>query len=163
MQKINHYTQPNPTNPLPHAIKYSGFFLAFSTQVAVAIIFCTFPPAEVPSAMPQPQVLQLDLRRVNKRNRKGLSRAIHVIFRLPKIGGVICEISSKEHEGPSSLLLTAPHVYILDTKAILVSAVLLSLYASRLYYCTSCFAGGWMVYYAGTAVQLYHNITCCTW
>ena len=112
------------------------FFLAFSTRVAVAIIFFTFSPAEVPSATPQPQALQLDLRRVNERNQKVLSRAIHVIFSLPKIGGVVCEISSKEHEGPSSLLLKAPHVYILDTRAILVSAVLLILYASLLYCCT---------------------------
>ena len=58
------------------------------------------------------------------------------MFSLPKIGGVSCEISSKEHEGPSSLLLKAPHIYILDTKAILVSGVLLILliYASLLYY-----------------------------
>ena len=73
---------------------------------------------------------------MNGRNQKVLSRAIHVMFSLPKIGGVSCEISSKEHEGPSSLLLKAPHIYILDTKAILVSGVLLILliYASLLYY-----------------------------
>ena len=112
------------------------FFVAFSTRVAVAIILFTFPPGEVPSATPQPQALQLDLRRVNERNQKVLSRAIHVIFSLPKIGGVVCEISSKEHEGPSSLLLKAPHVCILDTKAILVSAALLILYASLLHCCT---------------------------
>ena len=70
-----------------------------------------FSPVEVPSATPQPQALQLDLRRVNERGQKVLSRAIHVIFSLPKIGGVVCEISSKEHEGPSSLLLKAPHIY----------------------------------------------------
>ena len=64
---------------------------------------------------------------MNERNQKVLSRAIHVIFSLPKIGEVVCEISSKEHEGPSSLLLKAPHIYILDTKDILVSAVLLLL------------------------------------
>ena len=94
--------------------------------MAVAIILFTFSPAEVPSATPQPHALQLDLHRVNERNQKVLSIAIHV-FSLPKIGGVLCEISSKEHEGPSSLLLKALHiyVYILDTKAILVSAVLL--------------------------------------
>ena len=63
------------------------FFLAFSTRVAVAIIFFTFSPAEVPSATPQPQALQLNLRRVNERNQNVLSRAIHVIFSLPKIGG----------------------------------------------------------------------------
>ena len=103
---------------------FSFFFLAFSTRVAVAIIFFTFSPAEVSSATLQPQALQLDLRRVNKRIEKVLSRAIHGIFSLPKMGGVVCEISSKEHEGPSSLLLTAPHRYILDTKVILVSAVL---------------------------------------
>ena len=88
MQKINHYAQPNPTNPLTHAIKYSVFFLAFSTRVAVAIIFFTFPPAEVPSATPQPQALQLDLRRMNERNRQALSRAIHAVFSLPQIGAV---------------------------------------------------------------------------
>ena len=81
------------------------FFLAFSTRVAVAIVFFTFSPAEVPSATPQPQALQLDVRRVNERYQKVLSRAIHEIFSLPKIGGVVCEISSREHEGPSSLLL----------------------------------------------------------
>ena len=95
--------------------------------MAVAIIFFTFPPDEVPSATSQPQALQLDLRCVNERNQKVLSRAIHVIFSLPKVGGVVCEISSKEHEGPSSLLLKAPHIYICDTEAIPVSAVLLIL------------------------------------
>ena len=86
------------------------FFLAFSTRVAVAIILFTFSPAEMPSATPQPQALQLDLRRVNERNEKVLSIAIHIIFSLPKIGGVVREISSKEHEVPSSLLLKAPHI-----------------------------------------------------
>ena len=62
-------TQPNPTDPLTHAIPYSVFFLVSSTRVAVAIIIFTFSRAEVPSATPQPQVLQLDLRRVNERNR----------------------------------------------------------------------------------------------
>ena len=46
---------------------------------------------------------------------------------LPKIGAVVCETSSKEHARPCSLLLKAPHIYILDTKDILVSAVLLLL------------------------------------
>ena len=132
--------------------------------MAVAIIFFTFSPAEVPSATPQPQALQLDLRRVNKRNQNVLSRATHVIFSLPKIGGVVCETSSKEHEGPSSLLLKAPHIYILDTKAILVSAVLLILYASLLYYCTSWVRGGLLVggLYTTATVQLYHRYTCGT-
>ena len=93
--------------------------------MAVAIIFFTFSPDEVPSATPQPQALQLDLRRVNERNQKVLFRAIHVIISsLPTIGGVVCE-----------MLLKAAHICILDTKAILVSAVLL-IYASLLYYCT---------------------------
>ena len=92
-----------------------SFFLAFSTRVVVAIIFFTFPPAELPSATPQPQVLQLHLRPVNESNQKVLSRAIHVIFSLPKIDGVVCEISSKEHEGPSSLLLKAPHTKYIHT------------------------------------------------
>ena len=96
-------------------------------------IFHVFP-AEVPSATPQPQALQLDLRRVNECNQKVLSGAIHVIFSLPKIGGVVCEISSKKHEGPSSLNLKAPHIYIRDTEDILVSAVVLIIYASLLYY-----------------------------
>ena len=104
--------------------------------MAVDIILFTFPPVEVSSATPQLQTLQLDLRRVNERNQKVLSRALHVIFGLLKIGGVVCEISSKEHEGPSSLLLKAPHVYILGTKAILVHAVLLTISASLLYYFT---------------------------
>ena len=94
----------------------------FSSGVfdAVATIFFTFPPAEVPSATPQPQALHLDLRPVNEQNRKVLSRAIHVVLlsSLPKIGGVVCE-----------MLLKAPHICILDTKAILVSNVLLILYA----------------------------------
>ena len=114
-------------------IQYS---LAFSTQVAVAIIFLTFSPAEVPSATPQPQALQLDVRNMNERNQKALSGAIHATLSLAKIGAVVCEISSKEHKGPSSLLLKAPHVYLLETKTLLVSAVLLILYASLLYYCT---------------------------
>ena len=109
----------------------------------------------VPSATLQPQALQqLNLSRVNERNQKVLSRAIHVISSLPKIGGVRCEISSKEHEGPSSLLLKAPHIYLLDTKVIiLVSAVPLMLYASLLYYFVHVMvgaewvAGGWIVYY----------------
>ena len=88
----------------------------------------------MPSATPQPQALQLDLRGVIKRTQKVLSRAIHVIFSLPKIGGVVCEISSKKHEGPSSLNLKAPHIYIRDTEDILVSAVVLIIYASLLYY-----------------------------
>ena len=72
------------------------------------------------------QALQLDLRRVDEVNQKVLSRAIHVVISsLPKIGGVVCE-----------MLLKAPHICILDTKAILVSALLLVLYASLLYYCT---------------------------
>ena len=77
----------------------------------------------MPSATPQPQALQLDLRGVIKRTQKVLSRAIHVIFSLPKIGGVVCEISSKEHEGPSSLILEAPHIHtlVLDTTAILIN------------------------------------------
>ena len=93
------------------------FLLAFSTRVAVAIIFFKFSPAEVPSATPQPQALQLDLRRVNERNQKVLSSAIHVVLSsLTKIGGVVCE-----------MLLKAPHIYIriLDAKAILVSPVLI--------------------------------------
>ena len=49
---------------------------------------------------------------MNERNQKVLSRAIHAIFSLPKIGGVVCEISSKEHEGPYSLLLKAQNIYI---------------------------------------------------
>ena len=116
----------------------------------------------MPSATP-PQALQLDLRRVNDRNQKVLSTAIHVIFSLPNIGGVVCEISSKEHEVPSSLLLKAPHIYVFDTKAILASAVLLLLCVSLLYYCTSnvLLVGEW--YTTATAVHLYHNNTCCTW
>ena len=98
--------------------------------MAVAIIIFTFFPAEVPSATPRPQALQiqLDLRRVNERNQKVLSRAILVVLSgLPKIGGVVCE-----------MLLKAPHIYICisDTKDILVSALLLLLYASLLHYCT---------------------------
>ena len=69
---------------------------------------------------------------MNKRKQKVLSRAIHVVFSLPKIGGVVCEISSKEYEGPSSFLLKAPDICIHDTKAILFSAVLLMLYSSLL-------------------------------
>ena len=83
---------------------------------------------------------------MNESNQKVLSRAIHVISSLPKIDGVVREISSKEHEGPYSLLLKAQHIYILDTKAILVPAVLLFLYASLLYYCTrhgGCGVGCW--------------------
>ena len=76
------------------------FLLAFSTRVAVAIIFFKFSPAEVPSATPQPQALQLDLRRVDEVNQKVLSRAIHVVISsLPKIGGVVCE-----------MILKAPHI-----------------------------------------------------
>ena len=137
MQKIIKCTQPNATNPLPHAIDFSVLFSGvFDAGGCSYHFFFTFSAAEVPSATPQPQALQLGLRRVNERNQKVLSRAIHVISSLPEMGGVVCEISSKEHEGPSSLLLIAPHIYILHTKAILVSAVLLILYASLLYYCT---------------------------
>ena len=84
--------------------------MARSTRVAVGIIFFTFSPAEVPSATLEPQALYLDLRRVNERNQKVLSIAIHV-FSLPKIGGVLCEISSKEHEGPPSVRLKAPYIH----------------------------------------------------
>ena len=122
----NIYTQPNPTNKLTHAINIQGFSGVFDAGGCSYHMFHVFP-AEVRSATPQLQALQLDLRRVNERNRKLLSRAIHVIFSSPKIGEVECEISSKEHEGPSSLLLKAPHIYILDTKDILFSAVLLLL------------------------------------
>ena len=69
----------------------------------------TFYPAEVSSATSQPQSLQFDLRRVNKRNEKVLSTAIHVIFGVPEIGGILREIPSEEHERPCSLLLKAPH------------------------------------------------------
>ena len=90
--------------------------------MAVAIIFLTFSSAEVPSATRQPQELQLDLRRMNERNQKVLSRAIHVVISgLTKIGEVACE-----------MLLKAPHTCVLDTKAILVSAVPLILCASLL-------------------------------
>ena len=102
--------------------------------MAVAIIFFTFSPTEVPSATPQPQALQLDIPPVIDCSQKILSRVIHVMFSLPKIGGVVCEISSKKHEGPSSLNLKAPHIYIRDTEDILVSAVVLIIYASLLYY-----------------------------
>ena len=124
--------------------------------MAVAIILFTFSPAEVPSATPQPHAQQLaqqlDLRRVNARNQKVLSRAIHVTFSSPKIGGVVCEISSKEHEGPSSLVLKAPHKYTLDTKAVLFSAeplILLSFTAVLLYPSWWVWGdfGRWMVYY----------------
>ena len=73
---------------------------------------------------------------MKERNQKVLSRAIHVTFSVPKMAGVVCEISINEHEGAPSLLLKAPHIYILDTKSILVSAVILILDASLLYYCT---------------------------
>ena len=53
--------------------------MARSTRVAVGIIFFTFSPAEVPSATLEPQALYLDLRRVNERNQKVLSRAIYQV------------------------------------------------------------------------------------
>ena len=161
MQKIIKCTQPNATNPLPHAIDFSVLFSGvFDAGGCSYHFFFTFSAAEVPSATPQPQALQLGLRRVNERNQKALSGAIHATLSLAKIGAVVCEISSKEHKGPSSLLLKAPHVYTLDTKVILVSAVLLLLHASLLYYCTRhvLLVGGW--YTTAIAVQLYHNNTC---
>ena len=87
--------------------------------------FSRFPPLRcVLQRRNRKQELQLDLRRVNERNQKVLFRAIHVVITsLPKIGGVVSE-----------MLLKAPHICILDTKAILFSAVLLR--ASLLYYCT---------------------------
>ena len=131
MQKIIKCTQPNATNPLPHAIDFSVLFSGvFDAGGCSYHFFFTFSAAEVPSATPQPQALQLGLRRVNERNQKVFFKVIHILFSLPKIGGVVCEISSKEHEGPSSLPLKAPHIYMLDTKAILYY------YASLLYYCT---------------------------
>ena len=48
MHKINNHTQPDSTNPLTHTINYSVFFLAFSTRVAVAIIFFAFSPLRCP-------------------------------------------------------------------------------------------------------------------
>ena len=131
------------------------FFLAFSTRVAVAIVFFTFSPAEVPSATPQPQALQLDVRRVNERYQKVLSRAIHVIFSLPKIGGVVREISSKEHEGPSSLLLKVPHIYMTPKLSLFPLYYYYMLHCCCTILYTSCFAGGWMVYwcYCCTAIS----------
>ena len=139
--------------------------------MAVDIIFFTFSPAEVPFVTPEPQPLQLDVRRINEGNQKVLSRAIRATLSLAKIGGVVCEISGKEHKRPSSLLLKAQHVYILETKTLLVSAVLLIiLHASLLYYCTRYmpwWVRGWLLvagwYTCATAVQLYNNNTCCTW
>ena len=125
MQKMNKYTQPNATNPLTHAIRYSVFISGvFDAGGCSYHIFHVFPRwgALCNAAIAGATV---GLRRVNERNQKVLSRAIHVIFSLPKMGGVVCEISKKEHDWPSPLLLKAPHIYILDTKAILVSAVLL--------------------------------------
>ena len=57
---------PNPTQPTHQhmLLNIKLFLLEFST-VAVAGIFFTFSPAEVPSATPQPQALQLNIRRVN--------------------------------------------------------------------------------------------------
>ena len=105
-------------------LKSQIFSWRFRRGLSVAITILSFSPPEVPSIAPQPQALHLDLGRVNKRNQKVLSRAIHVIFSLPKIDELACEISSKEHEGSSSLFLKAPHTYILRRK--------LSLF--RLYY-----------------------------
>ena len=59
------YTQPNPTNPLPHAIIYSVFFPGvFDAAGGCRYNMFTLSPAEVPSATLQPQALYLDLRRV---------------------------------------------------------------------------------------------------
>ena len=131
------------------------FFSYVSSCVAVAIIFFTFPPDEVPSATSQPQALQLDLRCVNERNQKVLSRAIHVIFSLPKVGGVVCEISSKEHEGPSSLLLKVPHIYMTPKLSLFPLYYYYMLHCCCTILYTSCFAGGWMVYwcYCCTAIS----------
>ena len=53
-------------------------FLAFSTRVAVAIIYPpTFPPVRCPLQRRnhRERYMQLDIRRVNERNQKVLSRA----------------------------------------------------------------------------------------
>ena len=65
------------------------FFLRAFSTVAVAIIFFTFPPPKVPSSTPHTQALQLDIRRVNERNQEVMSRAIRVIFSLPRRGGML--------------------------------------------------------------------------
>ena len=115
-------------------LKSQIFSWRFRRGLSVAITILSFSPPEVPSIAPQPQALQLDIPPVIDCSQKILSRVIHVMFSLPKIGGVVCEISSKKHEGPSSLNLKAPHIYIRDTEDILVSAVVLIIYASLLYY-----------------------------
>ena len=100
-KKKLHPTQPNQHFNSCYEIRRTLLsFLGFSTRVAVSIIFFTFPPAEVPSATQQPQAPQLDLRRVNERNQKVLSRAVHiVVFGLPKIDGVVREISTLNTRG----------------------------------------------------------------
>ena len=58
-----------------------NIFLVLSTPVAVSYsFFFTFFPGEVPSATTQSRALQMDLRHVNERNQKVLSRAIQRIF-----------------------------------------------------------------------------------
>ena len=79
----------------------------------------TFFPGEVPSGTPQPRALQLDLRRVNERNQKvGIVESYpYNISACPKSAGYVrCQVSSKERDGSSSLLLKPPYMYIPDTK-----------------------------------------------
>ena len=63
--------------------QFNVFSWRFRRRWLLAIFFLTFSPGEVPSATPQPSaLLQFDLRRVNERNQKVLSRAIHRMFQL---------------------------------------------------------------------------------
>ena len=105
------------------------FFFSGVFDAGGCSYFSRFPPLRCPlQRRNRKQALQLDLRRVNEHNKNIVSRAIHVVISsLPKIGGVVCD-----------MLLKAPHIGILDAKDILVSAVLLMLYAplQLLYYCT---------------------------
>ena len=88
-----------------------NIFPTFSARVAVAIIFSSLSPLRC---------------RLQRRDRGRYSSRISVVlmsaferyfrdlsidyFNLPKIGGVY-EISGKEREGPSSLLLKGPHIH----------------------------------------------------
>ena len=137
-------------------LKSQIFSWRFRRGLSVAITILSFSPPEVPSIAPQPQALHLDLGRVNKRNQKVLSRAIHVeISSLSKIGGVVCEMSVKEHEGPSSLLLKVPHIYMTPKLSLFPLYYYYMLHCCCTILYTSCFAGGWMVYwcYCCTAIS----------
>ena len=112
---------------LVHLIDFSesskyGSWMSIPSSIFKSYVYVAETPTRVCLTKLFPEGICAPLMSAIKRYCRELSIEY---FNLPKIGGV-CEIASKEHEGPSSLLLKAPHTYtrtyVPDTKkAIIIS------------------------------------------